>query len=109
MLSIGKEVRMATIITESKWPNESNKKITELWLGMDELPEYLKIAWVGTTGDINMGNRALVLWNCDDAKLAEALFFVKKEAMRYNVVPGYSYTVKVWAEPEEGLKMLGMD
>lgn len=100
---------MPTIVVESKWPNESNKKITELWLGMGEIPEYLKMIWVGTTGDINLGLRALMLWQCDDSKLVEAMFFVKKEAMRYNVVPGYRYAVKVWTEPEEGLRMLEMD
>ena len=81
---------MATIIEESKWPSESNKKLAEVWLGTGEIPEYLKMIWAGTVSDINLGEKGLVLWQCDDSKIAEGLFFIKSDAARYNLVPGYS-------------------
>ena len=99
---------MATIIAESQWPNESAKKLAELWLGMGEVPEYLNMIWAGSAGEMGVGNKGLVIWQCDDSKLSEGLFFVKNETVRYNVVPGFGCTVKVWTEPTDALKMLGM-
>jgi len=99
---------MATIIAESKWPNESSKKLAEIWLGMDEPPEYLKMIWAGTVGDIAAGNKGLVLWQCDDSKIVDGLYFIKNDVVRYNVVPGYSCSIDVWTEPADALKMLGM-
>ena len=99
---------MATIIEESKWPSESNKKLAEVWLGAGEIPEYLKMIWAGTVSDINLGEKGLVLWQCDDSKIAEGLFFIKSDAARYNLVPGYSCSVVVWTEAEDALKIIGM-
>ena len=100
---------MATIISESKWPSASTEKLAKTWLEMGEVPEWLKIVWAGTEGDIKSGVRGLVLWQCDDSKLADALFFVKNDTVRYyDAVPGFSCSVIVWTEPADGLKMLGM-
>ena len=65
--------------------------------------------WAGTEGDIEKGVRGLILYQCDDSKLADALFFVKNDSVRfYDKVPGFSCSVVVWTEPADGLKMLGM-
>jgi hypothetical protein len=99
---------MATIIAESKWPSESNKKLAEVWLGMDAPPDYMKMIWAGTVSDIALGEKGLVLWQCEDSKIAEGLIFIKTDIARYNLVPGYSCQVNVWTEPEDALKIIGM-
>ena len=100
---------MATIIEESRWPGESNKKLIEVWLGTGEIPEYLKIIWAGTVSDINLGQKGLVLWQCDDSKIAEGLLYIKSDVARYSLVPGYSSSVVVWTEAEDAIKIIGKD
>ncbi len=99
---------MATIIVESKWPGESAEKLANLWLEMSDVPEWLKIIWAGAMSDINLGYRGLVLWQCDDSRIADALFFIRYDISRYNVVPGYSSSLNMWAEPGDALKIMGI-
>ena len=75
---------------------------------MGEVPEYLKMVWAGTMTDNALGNKGLVIYQCDDAKLSEGLAFCWNDNVRYNAVPGYRCSINVWTEPEDALKMLGM-
>ena len=99
---------MATIIVESKWPMSSSEKLAKTWLEMGEVPETQKMIWAGTLDDINLGVKGLVVWQCDDSKIAETQSWIRKDLVRYNVVPGFSCSVNVWTEPEEALKVLGL-
>jgi hypothetical protein len=99
---------MATIIVESKWPALSAEKLAATWLEMGDVPESQKLVWAGILDDINSGNKGLVLWQCDDSKIADTLSWIRKDLVRYNAVPGFSCSVNVWTEPEEALKVLGL-
>ena len=99
---------MATIIVESKWPAASAEKLAKTWLEMGEAPESQKMIWAGTLDDINLGSRGLVLWQCDDSKMADTLSWIRKDLVRYNAVPDFSCSVNVWIEPEDALKSLGL-
>jgi hypothetical protein len=99
---------MATIIVESRWPAASSEKLAKVWLETGDVPEGMKMIWAGTKDDINLGSRGLVLWQCDDSKIAEALFFINSDLVRYNAVPGYSCAANVWTEPADALKMIGL-
>jgi hypothetical protein len=99
---------MATIIVESKWPASSAEKLAKAWLEMSGVPESQKMIWAGTLDDINVGNKGLVLWQCDDSKIAETLSWIRQDLVRYNVVPDFSASVNIWTEPEDALKALGL-
>jgi hypothetical protein len=99
---------MATIIVESKWPAASSEKLAKTWLEMSDVPETQKMIWAGTLDDINLGNKGLVFWQCDDSKIADTLSWVRNDLVRYNVVPGFSCSVNIWTEPEDSLKALGL-
>ena len=99
---------MATIIVESKWPTSSSEKLARTWLEMGDIPESQKMIWAGTLDDINLGARGCVIWQCDDSKIADTLSWIRKDVVRYNVVPDFSCSVNVWTEPEEALKILGL-
>jgi len=99
---------MATIIAESKWPAASSEKLAKAWLEMGDVPESQKMIWAGTLDDINLGVKGLVIWQCDDSKIADTLSWIRKDLVRYNEVPGFSSSVNVWTEPEEALKLLGL-
>ena len=99
---------MATIIAESRWPSSSSDKLGRTWLEMGDVPDSQKMIWAGTLDDINLGVKGLVIWQCDDSKIADTLSWIRKDLIRYNVVPGFSCSVNVWTEPEEALKLLGL-
>jgi hypothetical protein len=99
---------MATIIVESRWPTASAEKLAKTWLEMGDAPESQKMIWAGTLDDINSGAKGLVLWQCDGSKIADTLSWIKKDLVRYHVVPDFSCTVDVWTEPEDALKDLGL-
>jgi hypothetical protein len=99
---------MATIIVESKWLAASSEKLAKTWLEMGDVPESQKMIWAGTLDDINCGVKGLVLWQCDDSKIADTLSWIRKDVVRYNEVPGFSCSVNVWTDPEEALKVLGL-
>jgi len=99
---------MATIIVESKWPASSSEKLAKTWLEMGDVPESQKMIWAGILDDINVGNKGLVLWQCDDSKIAETLSWIRQDLVRYNVVPDFSASVNIWTEPEDALKALGL-
>jgi len=99
---------MATIIAQSRWPSSSSEKLAKAWLGMDDVPDTQKLIWAGTLDDIKAGVKGLVIWQCDDSKIAATLSWIRKDLVRYNTVPGFSCSVNVWTEPEEALKVLGI-
>ena len=99
---------MATIIVESKWPTASAEKLAKTWLEMGDVPESQKMIWAGTLDDINFGAKGLVLWQCDDPKIADTLSWIRKDLVRYNAVPDFSCTVDVWTEAEDALIDLGL-
>jgi hypothetical protein len=99
---------MATIIVESKWPAASSEKLAKTWLEMGEAPESQKMIWAGTLDNIKLGVKGLVIWQCDDSKIADTLSWIRKDVARYNVVPDFSCSVNVWTEPEEALQVLGL-
>jgi hypothetical protein len=99
---------MATIIVETKWPAASSEKLAKTWLEMGEAPESQKMIWAGILDDIDLGVKGLVLWQCDDSKIADTLSWIRNDTARYNTVPDFSCSVNVWTEPEDGLKALGL-
>lgn len=98
---------MVTIIVETNWPSESSKKVAEVWLGMPEIPEKMKMLYVGTKGE-NDCIRALVIWQVEDSFVAEALNYINTDVGRYFDIPGYGYSVCPWTDPADALKMVGL-
>jgi len=99
---------MATIIVESKWPASSSEKLAKTWMEMGDVPESQKMIWAGTLDDIHLGTKGLVIWQCDDSKIADTLSWIRNDLVRYNAVPDFSMSVNIWTEPEDALKALGL-
>lgn len=99
---------MATIIVESAWPSEEGTKLGKLWLEMGEAPEQMKMLWAGSIADLDLCNRGLVIWQCEDSFVADALAYVKTDSARFYVIKGFRYQVNVWTEPADSMKMFGI-
>ena len=98
---------MVTIIVEANWPAENSKMLAEVWLGMPEIPEKIKLLYAGVKGESDC-IRSLVMWQVEDSFVAEALNHINNDVARYFVVPGYGYTICPWTDAADALKMVGL-
>jgi hypothetical protein len=96
------------VITENVFPPESAKGIGKAFLGLPPLPEYITMKGPYILSDTEMGIRSILIYECDNSKIAEALQFVADRVTNYFDVPGYSYAVNAWFEAPEALKMIGL-
>ena len=97
------------IITETSFPPESSKDIGKVLLKqMGKMPEFITVRGPYTHSESGKGISGLALYECDNAKLAEGLKEVSKRMIEYFEVKGFTYSIKVWAEPGEALKSLGL-
>lgn len=99
---------MASIVVKSAWPTNSSKMIGETWMGMKPPPNFMNLVWVGVEGVEGQGLSGLILWQCKDDKIAEAYDFIREDISRYFNVPGYTYSYRIWTEPQDALKMVGL-
>ena len=99
---------MSTIIVKSAWPTNVSKMVGEVWMGMSQPPDFMKILWAGVEGIEGEGIKGLVLWNVDDSNIAEAYAYLRKDIARYFDIPGYTYSYRIWTEPQDALQMVGL-
>ncbi len=99
---------MTTIIVESLYPGTSAEQIAKTWVEMKALPDSLTMVWAGAKGDVNLGIRGLVMYQCYKDKIDDSLAFIREDEARYLKIPGYSFSIDIWTEPEDALKMVGL-
>ncbi len=96
------------IITENMFPVGSAKDVGKTFLGLPPLPEYITIKGPYIHSDTKRGIRSILIYECDNDKLADALQVVGDRLANYFDVPGYTYSANVWNEAQEALKMIGL-
>ncbi len=99
---------MTTIIVESLWPATSGEQLGKTWVEMKSLPDGLEMVWAGTKSEVNLGSRGLVIFQCYKDKIDDLLAFIREDQSRYFKIQGYSFSVSIWTEPEDALKMVGL-
>ena len=80
----------------------------QAFLGLPPLPEYITIKGPYIHSDTKRGIRSILIYECDNDKLADALQVVGDRLANYFDVPGYTYSANVWNEAQEALKMIGL-
>jgi hypothetical protein len=96
------------IITENTFPPGSAKDIGKAFLELPPLPDYITMKGPYINSDSEKGIRSILIYECDNSKLAEALQTVGDRVTNYFDVPGYTYSVNTWFEAQEALKMIGL-
>ncbi|UCE56564.1 MAG: hypothetical protein JSV31_14290 [Desulfobacterales bacterium] len=96
------------IITENMFPPGSAKDIGKTFLELPPLPEYITMKGPYIHSDTKRGIRSILIYECDNSKLADALQVVGDRVTNYFDVPGYTYSVNAWYEAQEALKMIGL-
>ena len=96
------------IITENMFPPGSAKDIGKAFLELPPLPDYITMKGPYILGDSEKGIRSILIYECDNSKLADVLQAVGDRVTNYFDVPGYTYSINAWYEASEALKMIGL-
>jgi hypothetical protein len=94
------------IIGMISFPTESSVEMGKRFM---ELPPYLNKKGPYFSTELGVGIKAISIFEFDPSKLAEANEFINNYYARYIGVPGYTYTVDIWLEAMEALKLVGLD
>jgi hypothetical protein len=90
------------------FPPSSSKAFGECFLKVPAEPDYIKRkdSFIGSkTGE---GIRAITIFDFEPSKFAEAHEYLRNRFALYFDVPGLTYSIDVWNQPEEALKMVGL-
>jgi len=96
------------IIGTLTYPPEGAKEIGKRFKDQASLPDYIKMKGPYISSVTGEGIHALVLYECDRSKLPDAMEKIANRYVAYFGVPGFTYSVNVWFEVGEALKMIGL-
>ena len=96
------------IIAEAVYPPGSAKDAGKCFTNMPSLPDYMSIKGAYIHSAVGAGIRGMVIYECDRSRLADAIEVIGDRITRYFDVPGYTYTMNVWLEAPEALKLVGL-
>lgn len=97
------------IIMEGLYPPQSAKEIGKRWMEAETpWPDYVTPKGAYLSGVTGLGIKAFLIYEFDRAKMAEALEHVNSRVGRYMDIPGYTYSIQVWNDAQETMKMIGL-
>lgn len=96
------------IIGKMCYPPDSAPEVGKRFLSGGELPDYISLKGPYILGATGEGMQSLAIFECDKAKIGEALDAVSNRYARYIGVPGLTYSIHPWFDAAEALKMIGL-
>lgn len=96
------------IITEATYPPASAKDAGKCFKELPPLPDYITMRGPYIQSATGAGIRGMVVYECDRSRLAEAIEVIGDRITKYFDVPGYTYSMDVWLEAQEALKLVGL-
>lgn len=96
------------IIGNMVYPLESSQEAGKRFLEAPALSDFLTMRGPFIRGLKGEGVETIVVYEFDNAKMAEAMVEITNRYVRYQGVPGLSYSINVWMEAPEALKMIGL-
>ena len=96
------------IITETIYPPGSAKDVGKCFVELPSLPDFITMKGAYIHSSAGQGIRGMVIYECDKSKLAEAIEIVGDRVTKYFEIPGYTYSMNVWLEAQEALKLVGL-
>lgn len=96
------------IIAMQSFPIEQTKEMAKRFAEQPELPSFITRKGPYFHSVLGGGIKSVNLYEFDQARLAEALNVVNARMVTYYGVPGMTYSVDLWSDVSEGLKMMGL-
>ena len=95
------------IITLWSFPPESAKEIGKRGLELPPLPAYMTMKEYVNT-EVGVGMKVITIYEIDQSKIREALEVLNNRYVIFFGVPGFTYSIQVWLETLEALKLVGI-
>ena len=96
------------IIGKTVFPPESAEDVGKRFLELPTVPDFMSLKGPYLKSDASEGIQGLELYELDNANLAEGVEFVTNRYVNYFGIPGFGYTIRVFTEAHEALKMIGL-
>jgi len=96
------------VVGMMSYPPESSKEVGKRFLGQSSLPNYITMKGPYVSGTKGEGVQTLTLYEFEKSKLPDAVEHISNRYVAYFGVPGLTYSVQVWLEAGEALKMIGL-
>ena len=97
------------IIVESQCPIERGMDVYKVFGTSPPLPDFLNLKDSYNTSETGVGFRGLVIYEVEQSKIAEAFEALGRRLTRYFDIPGYTFSIKLWNEPEDTARILSAD
>ena len=97
------------IMTQASFPPSRSKELGKAFQDLPEMPDYITMRGPYIQGSEKKGIRSVAIYEIDNSRLAEALEHVGNRMVPYFGVEGFRYTIEVWYETLEALKMVGLE
>ena len=96
------------IISQNSFPPESAKDIGKAFLKLGQMPDYMSTKGPFIYSALDKGICSITLYECDKSRIPEAFNYATQRQLAYTEVKGFKFSVNVWLEAPEALKMLGL-
>jgi hypothetical protein len=93
------------IIGMVSFPSESSNEMGKRFM---DIPQYINKRGPYFQSEQGVGIKALSIFEFDPSKMAEANEFINNYYAQYIGIPGYTYSVGIWLEAVEALKLVGL-
>jgi len=90
------------------YPTESGKEISTRFLNLPALPSYLTRKGPYVYSALGVGIKTISIYEYDPSKMAEASNFIANYYANFIGVPGFTYSIEIWSDTSEALKMIGL-
>jgi hypothetical protein len=96
------------IIGIISFPPESGTEVGKRLMQLPPLPPFMTLKGPFLISEVGTGIKSITLFEFDQTKTGEAMEYVANRYAKYIGVPGLTYSVALWFEAKEALKMIGL-
>ena len=96
------------IIAMQSFPIDQTKEMAKRFAEQPELPSFITRKGPYFHSVLGGGIKSVNLYEFDQTRMAEALNAVNARMVSYYGVPGMTYSVDLWSEVTEALKLIGL-
>jgi hypothetical protein len=96
------------IVAMALFPSEQSKEVGKRLGELPPLPTYMTMKGPYLTGELGSGIKSIALFEFDQSKTREAMDYVSDRYTKYIGISGFTYSVQIWLEAKEALKMIGL-
>ena len=96
------------IIGMMSYPPEAPNEAGKCFMNQKPLAGYITMKGPYVSGTKGEGIQTITIYEFEGSKFADAMEHVMSRYVVYHAVPGLTYSVNVWLEIGEALKMIGL-